>query len=269
MNRSRLSMALGGSLVAFIALSAVITPLLPLENPRVQHLALEYASPMPGHRLGLGENGVDLLAQVLWGARLSLSVGVGSVALSALIGLLLGSWAGYHRGWWDLALMRLVDVVYSFPGILLVVTLAAVLGPSLKNMLIAMVATAWAGYARLVRGLCLTLRERDFVIAARALGVPTWQIVLRHLWPNVMAPLSVQMTFGLGAAIMTESSLGFLGLGAPVGTPSWGQMLNQGREVMTTAPHVVLVPGLALVLCVLGFNLLGDALRDRLDPRTR
>ena len=267
--RGQSSLYIGGTLVGLMILIALLTPVLPFTDPETQRLASQYASPSFEHPFGLGENGVDLLSQVFWGARLSLGVGLGSVVLSALIGLLLGSWAGYKRGWWDDVLMRVVDLLYAFPGILLVVALAAVLGPSVRNMMIVMVATSWAGYARLIRGVTLSLREREYVQAARAQGAPAWRVLVKHLWPNLWAPLVVQMTFGLGGAIMVESSLSFLGLGAPPGTPSWGQLLNQGREVLTTASHVVIVPGLALAVTILGLNLMGDGLRDRLDPKTR
>jgi peptide/nickel transport system permease protein len=263
----RISLWVGAAIVVGFVIIALLTPWLPLKNPQSQDLAQQYALPSWEHPLGLGENGVDLLSQVLWGARLSLGVGVGSVFISAIIGLVLGSLAGYLRGAWDTVLMRVVDLLFAFPGILLVVALAAVLGPSVHNMMIVLVATSWAGYARLVRGVCLSLREREYVAAARALGVPTSRVVVFHLWPNVLAPLLVQMTFGLGGAIMVESSLSFLGLGAPPGTPSWGQLLNQGREVLTTASHLVIVPGSVLVLTILGLNLLGDGLRDWLDPK--
>jgi len=269
LGRGKVSLCVGGALVGFMVCVAVLTPYLPLATPDAQNLSQQYASPSWKHPLGLGENGVDLLSQVFWGARLSLGVGLGSVTISSLIGLLLGSWAGYKRGWADMVLMRIVDLLYAFPGILLVVALAAVLGPSIKNMMIVMIATSWAGYARLVRGVTLSLREREYIQAANATGASSWRILVKHLWPNLLAPLLVQMTFGLGGAIMVESSLSFLGLGAPPGTPSWGQLLNQGREVLIEANHLVLVPGVALVLTILGLNLLGDGLRDRLDPKTR
>jgi peptide/nickel transport system permease protein len=267
--RGQASLWIGGGVVAVMILVSLLTPLLPFSDPQALRLSEQYARPSWAHPFGLGENGIDLLSQVFWGARLSLGVGLGSVFVSAFVGLFLGSWAGYKRGRWDDILMRLVDLLYAFPGILLVVALAAVLGPSVRNMMIVMIATSWAGYARLMRGVTLSLREREYVHAAEAQGASTWRVLVFHLWPNLWAPLVVQMTFGLGGAIMVESSLSFLGLGAPAGTPSWGQLLNQGREVLTTASHVVIVPGVALALTILGLNLLGDGLRDRLDPKTR
>jgi len=265
--KGRSSLIVGGTLVAIFVLVALLVPWLPAGDPLTQRLERQYEGPSLSHPFGLGENGVDVLSQVLWGARLSLTVGFGTVLVSSLVGLILGSWAGYRRGAWDEVLMRVVDLLYAFPGILLVVALAAVMGPSVSNLMMVMIVTSWAGYARLVRGVCLSLREREYVQASRSLGASTPRILVRHIWPNVLPSLLVQMTFGLGSAIMVEASLSFLGLGAPLGTPSWGQLLNQGREVLTTAPHLVLIPGAVLVASVLGLNLLGDGLRDWLDPK--
>lgn len=256
--------------VFFILLILIlVAPWLPLHDPQMQNLESEFASPNAEHWLGTGENGVDVMSQLFWGGRVSLGVGIGSVFLSSIIGLVLGSISGWVRGRFDLCLMRIVDMIYAFPGLLLVVALAVVLGPSLKNVILVLVLTGWASYARLVRGITLSLREREFVAAAVSLGAKPSRVLLQHIWPNLLPPLIVQMTYGLGSAILTESSLSFLGLGAPVGTPSWGGMLSQGREVLTSAFHLVAAPGLALVACVLGLNLLGDALRDYLDPKLK
>jgi peptide/nickel transport system permease protein len=258
------SVALGA-----MVLLALVAPWLPIPDPSAQDLERQFQAPSSSHWLGTGENGVDILSQALWGARLSLGLGFASVLVSALIGVVLGLFAGYLRGAVDFVLMRAVDVVYSFPGILLAVALAAFLGPSPRNLLLSLVATSWAGYARLARSQALALRERDFVQAARSLGAPTWRVLAFHVCPNVLPFLLVQMTFGLGAVILTESSLSFLGLGSPPGTPSWGQMLFSGREFMTSSPRLVIVPGCALVLTVLSLNLLGDSLRDTLDPKKK
>lgn len=263
------SLYIGGIVVLILVVLALLTPYLGIIDPNEQSLQFEYQGPMKGHPMGFGENGVDMMSQVLWGARISLGVGFGVVFIASFIGLVLGSIAGYKRGWIDLFLMRVIDVLYAFPGILLVVALAAFLGPSIKNMMFVMIITSWAGYARLVRGIALSLREREYITAAKAVGCSTPRILVKHLWPNLYAPLLVQLTFGLGGAILTESSLSFLGLGAPPGTPSWGQMLNYGREVMTTSPHAIIIPGVALVITVLALNLLGDGLRDLLDPRLK
>lgn len=254
--------------LGLLVLLALGAPYLPLPSPSEQDLVGQYSGFSKMHWLGQGENGVDLLSQLLWGARLSLAIGLGSVLCSVVIGLILGSYAGLVRGLWDDVLLRLIETIQAFPGLLLVVTLSVVMGPSVKNLFLAMVLTGWAAYARLTRALSLSLRERDFVQAAAAVGASRWRILFRHIWPNLWAPLFVQMTYGVGSAILTESSMSFLGLGAPMGTPSWGQMLNQGREVLLSATHVVFVPGVALVLTILALNFLGDGLRDRFDPKS-
>ncbi len=267
MNSKKTSLFFGLIVVSFFLVTALLAPWLGLHDPVAQNLAKQFAEPSSSHWFGNGVNGVDLLAQLIWGSRLSLFVGIGSVFFASAIGLVLGSIAGYRRGWVDVLIMRIVDTLYAFPGILLVVALAVVLGPGIQNLVIVLSLCSWAGYARLTRGLTLSLREREFILAAKAQGASTPRILCLHLWPNLLPTLLVQMTFGLGSAIMTETSLSFLGLGAPPGTPSWGQMINQGRELLTSAPRLVFIPGCALVLAVLGLNLLGDGLRDWLDPR--
>jgi len=261
------SLRIGGAVTLSLIFFALVGPWLSRHGPAAQNLALQFAPPSAKHFFGNGVNGVDLLAQLLWGARLSLVVGLGSVAVGATVGLVLGSMAGYFRGPLETIVMRVVDAVYAFPGILLVVALASILGPGIGNMLLVMSITSWAGYARLSRAIAIGLREQEFMVAAKAQGATHLRIILRHLWPNLLPLLIVQMSFGLGGAIMTEGTLSFLGIGAPPDTPSWGQMINQGREVLMSNPRVVLVPGIALMLSVLGLNLLGDGLRDRLDPR--
>lgn len=258
---------IGATYLLSVMAAAFLVPYLPLPSPSQQDLVGQYAVATAGHWLGQGENGVDIFSQLLWGARLSLFIGLGSVLFSAALGLLLGSFAGYMRGLWDDFLMRVIETIQAFPGIILIVTLSVLMGPSVKNLLIAMVSTSWTAYARLARSLTLSLRERDFVQAAEAIGASRWQVLWRHIWPNLWAALLIQMTYGVGSAILTESSLTFLGLGVPVGTPSWGQMLNQGREVLLSATHVVLIPGLALVFTILSLNFLGDGFRDRFDPK--
>jgi len=265
----RLSFWVGLTILIVISLLAILAPWLGLVDPNVQSLINEYAGPAKGHPLGFGENGVDLLSQVIWGARISLSVGFITVFIASFVGLLLGSISGFFRGWIDIVFMRIIDVMYAFPGILLVVALAAFLGPSIKNLIIVMSVTSWAGYARLIRGVTMELREREYIVAAKAIGLSDFKIIFKYIWPNAMAPLLVQVTYGISAAILTESSLSFLGLGAPPGTPSWGQLLNQGREVITTQINGVLAPGVALVLTVLSLNIIGDALRDKYDPKLR
>jgi len=260
---------IGIAIVGFFLLIAIFAPWLPVPSPLEQNLELEFFGPRPGHPLGLGENGVDVLSHLVHATRVSLGVSLISVLISASVGGFLGLISALKRGWVDQLIMRLVDIVYSFPGILLVVALAAFLGPSITNLILCLSLTGWASYARIIRGVSLSLVERDFVQGARALGASNSRILLWHLFPNVLPTMIVKMTYGIGSVILAESSLGFLGLGAPPGTPSWGQLLNSGREVMTSAPHLVILPASALVLTVMAFNLIGDAVRDAIDPKMR
>jgi ABC-type dipeptide/oligopeptide/nickel transport system permease subunit len=265
--KNKKALFLPAFILLFLALAAVLAPYLPLQDPTSQELSAEFAAPSASHWLGQGENGVDVLSQTLWGARISLLIGICVVLFSSLLGLLLGSFSGYFQGWFDQLIMRIVDVFYAFPGILLVVTLAVFLGPSIKNLIIALCITSWISYARVCRAMTLSLKQREFVQASKASGSPSMRTVIRHVWPNLLPTMIVKMTYHLGSTILTESSLSFLGLGAPPGTPSWGQMLNAGREVMTTSPHLILVPATAIVLSVLSLNFFGDGLRDFLDPK--
>ncbi len=246
---------------------AVLGPLA-LQNPATTRLEQELAAPSAAHLLGCDELGRDMLARVVSGARVSLLVSVPTVLISMVLGTLVGLVAGYKRGAWEFTLMRVVDLLQAFPGILFALGLAFVLGPSILNLIVAMSALGWVGYARIVRGQVLELREREFVQAAHVTGDAGWRIVVKHILPNLYALLAVQGAFALGAAVLTESSLSFLGLGIP-GRPSWGSMLDSGIDYLLVAPHVGLVPGAALAIAVLGFNLAGEALRDRLDVKSR
>jgi len=207
------------------------------------------------------------LSRVIYGARVSLLVGVTVAGLSAALGLLIGGIAGYAGGYVDELLMRTIDILLAFPGILLAIGLSAVLGPSLRNVLLALCAIGWTGYARLVRAEVLSWREREFVSAAVGLGASPLRVFSRHIVPQLVTPLAVQITFGTAAAIVSEASLSFLGLGVQPPMPSWGAMVNEGRSFLLIAPHVALFPGLAIMLTVLGFTILGDGLRDALDVR--
>jgi peptide/nickel transport system permease protein len=258
---------LGLTVTGVLVLAALLAPVLSPSTPEAIDLAAELSPPGPGHPLGAGENGVDLLTHLLHGARLSLTVAVFTVALSAAVGTVLGGIAGWVGGLVDEVLMRLTDVLLAFPGLLLALFLTAVLGPSLAHVVLALSLTGWTGYARLARAQVLTLRERDYVQAARALGASDARILWHHLLPNAAGPLLIQATSALPGTLLAESSLSFLGLGAPPGTPSWGALVDQGTQYLLVAPHVALFPGLALALAVLGFHLLGDAVRDTLDPR--
>ncbi len=256
-----------GGLLAALALAAVAAPWIARDDPARQDLAATLAPPSPAHVLGQDTLGRDILARILHGGRVSLIVGLATVASSLLIGTLVGALAGYAGGWTDELVMRVVDVLLAFPGLLLAIALTAVLGPSVRNVVIALGAIGWTGYARLARGEVQRLRSREFVVAARALGAGDARIVARHLAPLLVAPLLVQATFGMAGAIVAEASLSFLGLGVQPPTASWGAMLNDGRPFMLVAPHLTIFPGLAILGTVLALNFLGDGLRDRLDTR--
>lgn len=264
--RFRLTLV-GALLIAALLLCAAASPWLAPHSPQAMNLAEELAAPSPGHPLGQDKFGRDVLSRIIYGARVSLLVGVLTVMVSVAIGAALGCTAGYLGGMVDEVFLRVVDIFLAFPGILLALAIMAVLGPSLSNVIIALCLTGWVGYARLARAQVLSLKERDFVVAARATGASDSRIIFRHILPNVAAPLSVQATFGMGAAITAEAALSFLGLGVQPPTPSWGSMLNEGRQFLLIAPHLTTFPGLAIMLVVLGFNFLGDGLNDWLDPR--
>ena len=257
----------GAIIVLAAILAALIGPWVVPYDPAEQVLADRLARPSFGHPFGLDELGRDVLARVLAGARISLLVGLSVVAASAGIGTILGSAAGYYGGWIDELISRVIDVLMAFPGILLAIALVAVLGPSLTNVVVALAAIGWVGYARLVRGQVLRAREFDFVQAARALGAPVRRIIAWHVLPTVLNAVVVQASLGMAGAIIAEASLSFLGLGVQPPTASWGTMLAGGRTHLLDAPHLTIFPGVAIALLVLGFNFLGDALRDALDPQ--
>lgn len=238
-------------------------------DPLAQDLAGEFAAPSRAHPFGQGDNGIDLLAQIVAGARVSLGISLAVASISAGVGLLLGSVAGYFGGRADLLLTAAMNVTTAFPGIILVVALASLLGPSFRNVVLALLATSWVSYARIARIVAASTAEKEFVAAAKALGLPSWRVLTRHVWPALYPSLLVQMCFGLGSVILTESSLSFLGLGLPPGTPSWGQLLQQGRDAMTSAPHSLVIPSTILVGSVIGFHFMGDGLREAWDPQRR
>ena len=259
---------IGGMLVVLLVAVAIGADRLAPYDPGAQTLGENLAPPGPHHPLGQDKLGRDILARVIHGTRVSLAVGIVTVLASLLIGTTIGALAGFAGGWIDELAMRAVDVLLAFPGLLLAIALTGVLGPSLRNVVLALCLIGWTGFARLARGEIVRLREREFVEAARALGVPERRILVRHLLPLLATPLLVQATFGMAAAIVAEASLSFLGLGAQPPTASWGAMLNDGRAFVLVAPHLTIFPGLAIMVTVLGLNFLGDGLRDRLDVRT-
>ena len=258
---------IGLGLILLMAGMGVFASFVTSDSATAMDLSLRYEAPSSGHLFGRDQNGSDVLAQVAYGARISLRVAFTVVFISAIIGLLIGSLAGYVGGWVDQMTMRFLDMFYAFPGFLLALSLVAVLGPSISNLIFAMCVTGWTGYARLVRGEILHLKQREYVVGARALGAKPLRLLVQHIWPNLFGILVVQMTFGMSGTIITESGLSFLGLGAPPTVPTWGSLLNSGRRILTEAPHVSLFPGLAILILVLGFNLVGDSLRDWLNPR--
>ena len=260
---------LGGVIVLVTVLAAVFGPWLAPFDPTSQELALRLEGPTGAHWFGLDELGRDIFARVLSGARISLLVGLVVVSVSSLAGIVLGSIAGYYGGRIDEAISRVVDILLAFPGLLLAIALVAVLGPSLTNVVLALSLIGWVGYARLVRGQVLRSRELEFVQAAKALGATTPRILARHVIPTTLPAVTVQATLGMGGAILAEAALSFLGLGVQPPTPSWGTMLSYGRGHLLDAPHLTIFPGLAIAVLVLGFNFLGDGLRDRLDPMTK
>ena len=254
------SLIAGGAVVAILAAAAAVGPLWIQADPLATDLTRVLAAPGPGHWLGCDALGRDLLARALWGARLSLTVSTTVVLLSLMAGGLIGASAALAGGRVDSIVMRAVDMVLAFPGFLLALALAAILGPGIFDLVVALTAMGWTGYARLVRGEVLTLREREFVAAARALGAPPLRLLLRHMVPALAGPVAVQATFGIGGIIVAESALSFLGVGARPPTPSWGNMLDSARALLLVAPHLAIVPGAAIGVSVLGFNLLGDGL---------
>lgn len=256
-------------LTLLLVLSALAAPLLAPHDPNRQDTARRLEAPSQTHPLGLDDLGRDVLSRIVYGSRVSLRVGFSVVVLAALIGVTLGAIAGYFGGAADVVVMRICDILLSFPGILLAIALVAVLGPSLNNVILALVITAWVGYARLVRGQVLKVREMEFVTAAKALGAKAPRVILMHVLPNIMNPVIVMATLGLGGVILSEAALSFLGLGVQPPTPSWGSMLTSGRRYLGLANHLAIFPGAAIMLAVMGLNFLGDGLIDVLDPKAR
>jgi peptide/nickel transport system permease protein len=262
--------ALGGLMVILIlVVAAIFAPFLAPYNPYTVTLETRLQPPGAAHLLGTDELGRDILSRLLYGARVSLWVGIVTVALAGLIGVAGGLVAGYLGGYWEAVIMRLVDVFLAFPVIVLAIAIVAVRGPGLTNVLIALALVYWTTYARVARSVVLILREEEYTWAARTLGASASRIMVRHLLPNAIAPLVVLASLGMGNAIVAEAALSFLGLGIQPPEASWGSMLNVGMGFLRDASFLSITPGLAIFVTVLGFNLLGDGLRDALDPRLR
>ncbi len=257
-----------GVLLLYVA-ATIVLPLLIHYDPTRNDLAQAFLPPSPAHLLGTDELGRDELLRLALGARFTLFVGVAAVAIGLGIGLPLGAASGYFGGWIDLIIQRLTDILLAFPGILLALALVAALGPGIRNVIVSVGITSIPGFIRLTRASALSIRELPYVEAGRALGVASWKIVLRHIIPNSLAPVIVQATLQLGLAILVAAGLGFLGLGVPPPTPEWGSMLGLSRNYIFSDQALVTFPGLAIFGAVLAFNLLGDGLRDALDPRMK
>jgi len=251
-----------------LVICALLAPVLAPHDPATP-LGPRLAEPSDEYPLGLDELGRDVLSRIIWGARVSLRVGFSVVVLASLVGVTLGAIAGYFGGVADVLIMRLCDILLAFPGILLAIALVAVLGPSLNNVILALGVIGWVGYARLVRGQVLKVREMEFVTAAKALGAKSPRVIALHVLPNVINPVIVMATLGLAGAILAEASLSFLGLGVQPPTPSWGAMLTYGRQYLGLANHLTIFPGAAIMAAVMGLNFLGDGLIDALDPKYR
>lgn len=270
LGRSNWLATIGMALVALFVLLAIFAPWIAPQDPANIHLASRLQSPNSAHWFGTDELGRDILSRIIFGARISMLVGTSVVAGSLLLGLIFGSLAGYYGGFTD----RMFNVVVmnaflSFPGILLAIAFVAFLGPGIFNLILALCIGGWVGYARLVRAQVLAVKEREFVEAARALGASDWRIVTRHILPNIIQPVIVQAAIGMAGAVLAEATMSFLGLGVPPPTASWGSMLNDSRAHLFDAPHMVVFPAIAVMLAVLSFNFIGDALRDYMDPRSR
>jgi peptide/nickel transport system permease protein len=265
-NRSAL---VGLTVLVVIVLAALAAPLISPYDPIKSNQRLSLTPPSIDHLMGTDRFGRDIFSRVLWAGQASLPIGMVSVFIGVLFGVSVGLVAGYYGGWFDAISMRIVDLLLAFPGILLALAIIAILGGSLTNLMIAVGISSIPDYVRITRGTVLSVKQREFVLAARVVGCRGPSIMLRHILPNVVAPLIVLATLGMAAAIITGSALSFLGLGIKPPTPEWGNMLAEGREFLEHAPWVAFFPGAAIMLTVLSINLLGDGLRDTLDPRLR
>jgi peptide/nickel transport system permease protein len=267
---SNRSATVGATIIVILSVMALFAPQLAPHPYAEQDLLDSLLKPLsPDHLLGTDQFGRDVFSRIIWGARVSMQVGLIVTTISMVVGLVIGCLAGYYGGFVDLVLSNLIDLVWGFPLILVALLLVTVMGPGLDGAMIATGLVAWSGFARIVRGEVVALREWGFIVAAQALGAGDVRIILRHILPNMLGPVMVMASFTMAAAVIIEASLSFLGLGAQPPQPSWGSMLNDGRAVIHRAYWMAVFPGVAIAMLVLGFNLLGDGLRDVLDPRMR
>jgi peptide/nickel transport system permease protein len=262
--------AVGITLLIVFVVCAVFAPWLAPWDPAQLDLTGRLMGPSAAHWFGTDELGRDILSRTLFGARISLVVAVSVVGLSLAVGLVAGGLAGFYGGWTDTVVnIYVTNAFLALPGILLAIAFVAFMGPGLGNVILALAISGWVGYARLVRAQVMAVKEREFVEAARALGATDLRIMTRHILPNILQPLIVQAAIGMAGAVLAEATLSFLGLGVPPPAASWGSMLNDARSHLFDSPHLVFFPAMAVMLCVLSFNFIGDALRDYLDPRAR
>jgi len=257
-------MIFGITIVIFFAIVAIFAPFIAPYDPGQIDIENILTGPSRGHILGTDSLGRDLFSRMVYGTRISLLVGLIAVGISAIIGILLGSLAGYYGRWVDVLIMRFVDIMLCFPTFFLILAVIALLEPSIVNIMVIIGVTSWMGVARLIRAEILSLKERDFIYAERAIGASDLRIIARHLVPNAMAPVLVSITLGIAAAILVESSLSFLGIGVQPPTPSWGNILSEGKSVMGAAWWMMLFPGMAIFITVLGYNMLGEGIREKL-----
>lgn len=261
-------LALAGALIILALYAiAIFAPFIAPYDPEFTNPGRRLEVPSAAHPMGLDEVGRDVLSRVIYGARISMTIGFVAAGISVVVGVFLGALAGYYGGIVDDIIMRTVDVLMSVPTFLLIIALVAVVGPNIVSVMVVIGLTYWSGYARVTRGTVLSLRTTDFVEAARASGASSLRVIFKHVLPNCLAPVIVLATLNVASSILIETSLSFLGFGVQPPTPSWGNILTAGRQYMRNAPHIALFPGLAITLTVLAFNLLGDGLRDALDPK--
>ncbi len=263
------SALIGASILIFFIIIAIFAPIVATHDPRNADVTARLQGWSQEHYFGTDKVGRDIFSRIVYGSRISIKVGLVAMTFSISIGALLGVLAGYYGNWIDNTIMRIMDMMLAMPSILLAMVIVTILGQSLTNAIIAVSIVYIPQYARILRASVLTIREQDYVIAAHAIGVSDFRILTRAILPNCLAPLIVQATLGMGAAILDAAGLSFLGLGAEIGEPEWGAMLNENRALIRRAPWTVMTPGIAIFLIVLGFNLLGDALRDVLDPQVK
>lgn len=268
LKRNRLAM-LGLVIVLFFVAVAIFAPVIAPYDPLAQSIARSGEPPSAANLLGRDELGRDVLSRLIYGARISLTIGLITVIIGAGVGVPLGAISGYYGGRVDMVIQRLIDIMLAFPAMLLAIVLVSTLGVNLQNAMLAIGVVSIPTYARLVRGTTLVMRDIEYVQAARAIGLSNAGIIVRHIVPNLLSPLIVQSTLQVATAILWAAGLSFLGLGAQAPTPEWGAMLSSGRTFIRTAPHIVTFPGLTIMAAVLGLNLLGDGLRDALDPRMK